>query len=137
MSENASVGFTKDSGYHLSVQRTVNHPVSEVWKILISKRGMIVWLGTWKFDKWETGIEFITQEGTRGKIRVFKIFSHIRLTWRRKNWENDSILQIRTISVSGKTTISFHQEKLLSAQQREEMKLYWTQILEKLIEVLN
>jgi activator of HSP90 ATPase len=122
MSENKSVGYTKDSGYQVGVRRTVNYPVKHLWKFLLSKKGMAIWLGTWEFDKWETGIEYLTHEGIRGKIRVFKVFSHIRLSWQRQDWTNRSILQIRTTPKDEKTTLSFHQEKLLNSGQRKEMK---------------
>jgi len=137
MSKDTAIRFTKDSGYQVGVRRTVNFPVKDVWKFLLSKKGMSIWLGTWAFDKWETGIEYLTQEGTQGLIRVFKIFSHIRLSWRRKDWIHDSILQIRTIPNAGKTIISFHQEKLLDARQRDEMKHYWTNVLEDIVKQLQ
>ncbi len=137
MPKKRTTGLTKDSGYQVGVRRTINLPVREIWKFLLSKQGMGIWLGTWEFDKWETGIEYCTKEGISGKIRVFKVFSHIRLSWRHKNWNNNTILQIRTIPHSGKTTLSFHQEKLLDARQREEMKQQWTRVLEELIENLK
>ncbi len=137
MSKGDFIGFTKDYGYQVGVSRTVNLPVEDVWKFLLSKKGMSVWLGTWAFDKWETGIEYLTEEGTQGMIRVFKIFSHIRLSWRRKDWAHDSILQIRTIPNAGKTTLSIHQEKLLDAKQRDEMKHYWTHVLEDIVKQLQ
>lgn len=137
MPKNRTTGLTKDSGYQVGIRRTINLQVREVWKFLLSKQGMGIWLGTWEFDKWETGIEYFTKEGISGNIRVFKVFSHIRLSWRHKSWNNNTILQIRTIPHSGKTTLSFHQEKLFDARQREEMKQHWTRVLEELIEKLK
>jgi hypothetical protein len=32
---------------------------------------------------------------------------------------------------TGKTTISFHQENLESAAEREEMKLHWEEVLQR------
>lgn len=35
------------------------------------------------------------------------------------------------------TTISFHQEKLLDKAQRDEMKAYWDNVVEKIESELN
>jgi len=32
---------------------------------------------------------------------------------------------------------AIHQEKLLNSEQRNEMKKYWTEIIEKLMKVIN
>ncbi|MEM8969752.1 MAG: hypothetical protein AAGE93_25260, partial [Bacteroidota bacterium] len=49
-----------------------------------------------------------------------------------KKWKNLSTLQVRVMGNKEKTTISFHQEKLLDNSQREEMKKYWN---EKMIKI--
>ena len=133
MTENKSVGKTKSSGYQVGVRRSVDLPIETVWQFLLSKKGMAIWLGTWEFDKWETGIEYRTKEGIQGIVRIFKVYSHIRLSWRRMGWTSDSILQIRTIGGDRKTIISFHQEKLMNPLQREEMKQYWTRVVELMV----
>ena len=43
-----------------------------------------------------------------------------------------STVQIRVFGNENKTTIAIHQEKLLNPEQRNEMKDYWTKIIEKL-----
>ncbi|NTW20959.1 MAG: SRPBCC domain-containing protein [Nostocales cyanobacterium W4_Combined_metabat2_030] len=76
--------------------------------------------------------DYQTKEGIVGRIKVFKPLSHIRLTWQKHDWQNISTLQIRIIATKSGTTISFHQEKLLDANQRAEMKMHWESILMKL-----
>lgn len=66
--------------------------------------------------------EYQTQEGIEGKIKIFKPSSRIRLTWKKKEWQNTSTLQIRVIATKTGATISFHQEKLQDNNQRAEMK---------------
>ena len=73
-----------------------------------------------------------TKEGIEGKVTIFKPYSHIRLTWKPKNWTTFSSLQIRVIDSKGKSTISFHQDKLLDSQQRAEMKIYWSKVIAKI-----
>ena len=78
-----------------------------------------------------------SKQGIEGFVRVFKLFSHIRLNWKRKNWKNISTVQVRVIGNKQKSTISFHQEKLLNAEQRDEMKEYWNKIVSKLAKELE
>ena len=77
--------------------------------------------------------EYKTKRGIKGFVRVFKLNYHIRLNWKKKNWENMSTIQIRVIGNQEKTTIAIHQEKLLNSEQRTEMKEYWTKIMEILM----
>jgi len=49
-----------------------------------------------------------------------------------ENWVNMSTVQIRVIGNQEKTTIAIHQEKLLNAEQRAEMKEYWNEIMNKI-----
>jgi L-rhamnose mutarotase len=63
---------------------------------------------------------------------VFSPYSHIRLTWKKKEWNNTTIFQLRTIDLHGATEIRIHHEELQSLAQKEEMKKYWYQILDRL-----
>ncbi len=78
-----------------------------------------------------------TKDGIEGKIKILKPLSHIRLTWKKKNWINISTVQIRVINAKDKTTISFHQEKLLDSAQRDEMKNHWANIMDRLSKKLT
>ncbi|WP_310588385.1 SRPBCC domain-containing protein [Dyadobacter sp. CY326] len=57
---------------------------------------------------------------------MLKPYSHIRMSWKKKEWEHDSALQIRVMENGKKTTIAFHHDKLADAEQREEMSEYWS-----------
>ena len=130
-------GRTQSAGYQIGVRRTFDVSLHEAWDFLLSRKGLELWLGTDNLEKWETGIEFSSPAAITGSVRVFKVYSHIRLSWKRKNWPNASVLQVRTIEAGAKTTISIHQEHLLNAAQREEMKDHWKKVLEKIRELLE
>lgn len=49
-----------------------------------------------------------------------------------EHWMNTSALQIRVVPFKAKTTISLHHEKLLDSKQREEMKKYCGEVIEKM-----
>lgn len=91
-----------------------------------------IWLGIISSDQFDLNKNYKTKDGIEGKVNVIMPNSHIRLTWKPKNWINTSTLQIRVIEAKGKATISIHQEKLFDNNQREEMKNYWDNVIETL-----
>jgi len=125
-------GQTKDVGFQFGVRKTFSFSVEEVWAFMFSNQGLKIWLGELDSEL-ELKKPYKTQEEITGVLRVFKAHSHVRMTWKKKDWENTSTLQVRTIAKKGKTTISFHQEHLLDALQRKEMKDYWSRKM-KIIE---
>ena len=126
------IGLTKDAGFQIGVRKTFAVPVETAWNFLFSEKGLSTWLGKISVENFELGKPYQTEEGTEGKVNVFKPNSHIRLTWKPKHWTNTSSLQVRVIPSREKTTISFHQDKLVDSKQRDEMKKYWDQVIEKI-----
>ena len=125
------VGNTKDVGFQFGIRKTFPVSTEKAWDFLFSKNGLNIWLGKLK-NELEIKKEYETENGITGLVRVFKGNSHIRLNWKLKNWENMSTVQIRVIGNENKTTIAIHQEKLLNSEQRNEMKEYWMEIIEKI-----
>jgi uncharacterized protein YndB with AHSA1/START domain len=81
--------------------------------------------------------EYKTEDGIEGVVRVIKPYSHIRLTWKKPGWENRSTVQVRVIDKGEKSTVAFHQEKLLDSDQRAEMKEHWSSRMQELIDELT
>ena len=129
-------GKTKDVGFQFGIRKTIPVSTEKVWDFLFSDNGIKIWLGKLNTEL-ELKKEFETENGITGLVRVFNPKSHIRLNWKPKNWENRSTVQIRVIGDENKTTIAIHQEKLLNSEQRNEMKEYWTEIMEKLTNEMN
>ena len=125
------IGKTKDVGFQFGIRRTISVSSEKVWDFLFSKKGLKIWLGNFN-DELELKKELKNQDGITFFVRVFKPNSHIRLNWKPETWGNISTLQIRIIRNNEKTTIAIHQEKLLNDEQRNEMKYYWTKIIEQL-----
>jgi uncharacterized protein YndB with AHSA1/START domain len=130
-------GLTKDAGFQMGIRKTFPMSVGQVWELLFSEAGIKLWLGNLKDLKWEKNEEYQTSEGTEGKVRIFKLYSHIRITWKKKEWHSFSTLQIRTIKSKEKTVISFHQDRLISTVQREEMLVYWENVLNNLNKIIK
>lgn len=131
------IGQTKDRGFQIGVRKTLPVSYDIAWDFLFSDEGLRVWLGKINTDEFELSKTYKTKDGIEGKINVLKTNSHIRLTWKPKNWANTSAIQIRVINAKGKTKISFHQDKLLDSIQRDEMKKHWDAVLEKITETLK
>ena len=132
MEKTKVVGQTRDAGFQIGVRKTVAVPAETVWNFLFSEAGLSIWLGKMSLENFELGKLFKTEEEIEGKLSVFKPNSHIRLTWTAKHWTNTSALQIRVIPSKEKATISFHQDKIIDGQQRDEMKKYWDKIIVKI-----
>jgi len=124
-------GKTTDVGFQFGIRKTFPVSTEKVWDFLFSENGLKNWLGKLKSEL-EIKKEYETENGTKGLVRVFKPNSHIRLSWKPKNWKSMSTIQIRVIGNQKKTTVAIHQEKLLNSEQRSEMKEYWSKIIKKI-----
>ncbi|MFC4874711.1 SRPBCC domain-containing protein [Negadavirga shengliensis] len=118
------VGLTKDVGWQFGLRKTFPYPQEWLWDFMFSDKGLAIWLGRLE-GKLEVKKKYRTKEGIEGLVRVFTPYSHIRMTWKEKNWDNTSTVQVRVMGNQEKATVSFHQEKLVDNGQREEMKTYW------------
>ncbi|WP_419700254.1 SRPBCC domain-containing protein [Mucilaginibacter sp. NFX135] len=129
MEKTKVIGQTKDAGFEIGVRKTFPVSVEQAWNFLFSDQGLAIWLGGINPNEFDINQGYKTAEGTAGKLTIFKPYSHTRLTWRRKDWNNTSTLQLRVINAKGKAPLSFHQEKLLNNNQRDEMKAHWDAVI--------
>ena len=130
------IGQTKDVGFQFGLQKTFPHEFEKMWDFMFSKNGLNTWLGELK-EELKVKKTYKTKDGIEGLVRVFKPLSHIRINWKKKDWENMSTVQVRVIKKNDKSIISFHQEKLLNAEQRAEMKAYWNEKMKDITNELN
>lgn len=128
------VGQTKDAGVNMGVRRTVDADKEQVWRYLLSKDGLKLWIG--ELDALPLGKKesYETADGVRGEIRSVLPGEKIRLTWQPPDWDNPSILQLYLLSArGGGTTVSFHQEKLDDLYMRKLMLDRWKRVAERLV----
>ncbi|MDF2716157.1 MAG: ATPase [Paenibacillus sp.] len=129
------IGQTASTGFQIGVRRTLPISRQEAWDYMMSPEGLRLWIGDVPALDMQPGSIYESKEGNRGEMRVVKLHEQLRLTWQPKKWERSSTLQIRFLpAASGKTTISFHQEKLDGPMQREEMKLFWEDVIARIAE---
>lgn len=127
-----TIGLTKDANYQIGVRKTYAISMHEAWNFIFSTDGIKLWLGYKGVPIWRKGKEYTTRTGTYLCIRVYNELSHARLTYKRKDWENTSTIQMRVVAAKTGTTISIHQEKLANEGQREEMRQHWEKVLAKI-----
>ncbi|MEM0942065.1 MAG: SRPBCC domain-containing protein [Bacteroidota bacterium] len=131
------VGKTKDVGYEFGLQKTFSISEKQAWDFMFSDSGLKIWLGDLETD-FSLKENYKTKSGIEGFVRVFELYSHIRMNWKKKDWNNMSTVQVRVIGKNNdKTLISFHQEKLLDSDQRAEMKEYWNKKMENITEEIK
>jgi hypothetical protein len=76
--------------------------------------------------------------GIRVSTTTVQDGSHVRMRWQLPEWQTHSILQIRVIPKSEtKTTLSFHQEKLPSQDDRQKMREHWIRVAGLLAEITS
>jgi len=131
------IGKTKDTGYQFGKRKTFPLRAEVVWEKLFSEAGMRIWLGEGATGPLEEDEFYFSQKGISGKVRLIRHHSHIRMSWKKPDWPNESTLQIRVIPNGWRTIVSFHQERLLDEQQREEMEDYWEEKFESLTAYLS
>lgn len=135
----SEVGKTADSGWQIGVSRTVPYPVTELWEFLLSREGSEIWLGPGAELPRRRGEAYETANGTAGQVRSFHELDRVRLTWRPKDWEHDSTLQVTVSAASSaaKSTLRFHQEWLADAEEREQQRGYWEDVTDRLVTALT
>jgi uncharacterized protein YndB with AHSA1/START domain len=130
--ESKPIGQTKTVGFQVGVRRTLPISQEKAWELVASAEGLRLWLGVSTSFILEPCEKYYTKIGS-GELRIVKPLEQLRLTWKKEEWQKPSTIQIRIIPKdSNKTTISFHQENLPNQNVREEMKVYWENVLEEL-----
>lgn len=120
------VGLTKDVGWEFGLRKTFPYPQAYLWDFMFSDKGLKAWLGELQ-EELELKKAYRTAEGIEGMVTVLVPYSHIRMKWKKKSWTNTSMVQVRIMGDTQKGIISFLQDKLLSNDQREEMRVYWNE----------
>jgi uncharacterized protein YndB with AHSA1/START domain len=136
MAKTKVVGDTKDAGFQFGLRKTFHISFDEVWNFMFSLNGLKIWLGSLAIELSEKQ-DYKTKEGIEGEIRLLKVHTHIRLTWKKKGWDNVSQLQVRVMDNKGKTVISFHHDHLSDVNQRNEVRAHWNKVMEKISKELE
>jgi hypothetical protein len=137
--QDKAVGLTKDSGWQIGVRRTLEIPSEVLWSCLVSMEGIKIWLGEGDEFPFLEGAEYQLHDGTRGEIRVIQEDSHWRLTRQPpdKSYIRPSIMQVRVIKKDSKSVLAFHEEHLPHEEARQDRKLYYQEVINRLKDYLE
>jgi activator of HSP90 ATPase len=119
-------------GFQFSIRKTFPISVDMLWEFILSEEGFSVWLGEIDMNDFELNKSFKTAEGIEGKMTVFKPDCHFRLSWKPTHWEKPSTIEIRITNSKGKASVVIHQTRLYTNAQREEMKIYWKSVIDRM-----
>lgn len=129
-------GLTKDAGWEIGVSRTLLLPPAAVWDFMASPEGVRLWLG--ELDEGADlptakGGTYETADGVRGEVRGYRPGERIRVTY------GPSTVQIAVSPArSGQgTRLTFHQEHLADAAERESRRAHWQAVAERVKEALG
>jgi len=118
-------GRTAAVGFEIGVSRTVPLPAHEAWRRLTARGGVRAWLGDAPSLRFEAGEQYRLSDGTTGEVRVFVPDDRLRITRRPDGWARASTIQIRVTPKGEKTAITFHEENLPSAEEREARRAHY------------
>ncbi|HEY2063099.1 SRPBCC domain-containing protein [Amycolatopsis sp. NBC_01480] len=130
------VGKTAQSGWEIGVSRTLPYSGARLWEFLLGREGVEVWLGAGVELPRGRGEGYETANGITGEIRSFHEGTRVRLTWRPKDWDHDSTLQLTVVDQGRRSTLKFHQEWLADAAERAEQRAYWKDVTERVAAAL-
>ncbi|WNF28883.1 SRPBCC domain-containing protein [Streptomyces sp. C11-1] len=120
-------GLTQDAGWEIGVSRTIRRPLTAVWEFIVGPEGIALWLGIDGPLPTEKGAPYRTADGLGGELRSYRPGDRVRLTY------GTSTVQVAVTpgSSADRTVLSFHQERLASAEEREERRTYWKNAMDR------
>jgi uncharacterized protein YndB with AHSA1/START domain len=127
------------AGWDVGVKQTVPGSRKAVWAFLVGD-GLPLWLGKTTTLPLVKGAAYETDDDITGRVLSVQPGVDLRLSWRPGEWNHDSTLQLSLKEADGATTVSFHQQKLTSRDERTMMVGRWKGVaseLEKALKRLN
>ena len=86
------IGLTEDVGWQFGLRKTFSYFQEYLWDFMFSEKGLKVWLGEME-EELAIKKAYKTKEGIEGVVGVFTPYSHIRMSWKKKEWNNVSAVQ--------------------------------------------
>ena len=130
------VGLTKDVGWQIGVRRILDVHFDQLWNFIISTEGLQIWLGKVDGFTWAVKASYELPDGTHGEVRVYKPYSHARLTWHPPAYLRASTIQVRVIPKGNRSVLAFHQEHLPDQKAREDRRMFFKKVLDEVEHLL-
>lgn len=127
-----ALGQTADGAFQIGVRRTLPLAPDDAWRLVTSAEGVRAWLGDAPGLALEKGATYAAADGAVGEVRVAHPGSHLRITRQPPGWVKASTLQVRVLPAGARATISFHEERLPAAADREARRRHFEAALDAL-----
>jgi len=124
------VGLTKDAGWEIGVSRTIDAPIEAVWDLLVSPAGTDLWLGAGAALPTAKGDRYKGDDGATGELRSRNPHDRVRLTQVRPGRDGESTIQVAMRAKGGRTRVTFHEERLHDADEREARRTHWQAVMD-------
>ncbi|WP_329621771.1 SRPBCC domain-containing protein [Streptomyces sp. NBC_01255] len=112
------VGLTRDAGWEIGVSKTLPLPVAAVWDFLMSPEGLSLWFGPGAA---------LPVEGDPA-LRSLRPRDRVRLSY------GETVLQVAVSPAGdGRTVLTFHQEHMASAEERERQRAHWKGVMAEIV----
>ncbi len=128
-----TTGLTRDVGWQIGVSRTVPHLLPVVWDFISSPAGLALWLGPVAALIPERGTPYRTDAGVTGEVRGYRRADRIRLTHATTTVQ----VALAPSADQTRTTLRFHQEHLVSTEERDQQRAHWRRILDQVATALD
>ena len=129
-------GPNTSAGWDVGVKQTVPGSRKAVWAFLMGE-GLPLWLGKTTKLPLVKGAAYETDDDITGRVLSVQPGVDLRVSWRPGEWNHDSTLQLSLKEADGATTISFHQQKLTSRDERKMMLGRWKGVASDLEKALK
>lgn len=131
-------GQTQSSGFQIGVSKTLPVKRDELWNIIITPKVFALIVSDNINPETIINQKRTSETGIEYKITTWESRSHMRMQWKLPEWHSYSILQVRLAAQkSGRTVLTFHQEKMADESIREDMRLHWKEVLTKLEQTIK
>jgi len=124
------VGLTEDVGWEIGVSRTLDAPLEAVWDLLVSPAGADLWIGAGASIPLTKGERYATAAGDHGELRGRIDRERIRVTQQRPDREGPTTMQFALRANGGRTRVTFHEEHLADADEREARRAHWKAVMD-------
>jgi uncharacterized protein YndB with AHSA1/START domain len=129
-------GPNTSAGWDVGVRQAVAADRKTVWAFLMGE-GLPLWLGKTTKLPLVKGAAYETDDDITGRVLSVQPGVDLRVSWRPGEWNHDSTLQLSLKEAGGVTTISFHQQKLTSRDERKMMLGRWKGVASDLEKALK
>lgn len=131
-------GLTQDAGWEIGASRTFPSDHARTWDVVVDGPGLPLWLGAGAVLPDDVGDPFTLADGTTGELRSLRPLDRVRLTYQPPGRTGrPTTLQVVVKPAASGTTVSFHQEHLASADEREAQRTHWKTALDALAPLLT